>query len=74
MLHLHAVPEPGRVTMRSQAFHPMRELMTRLMLMHLPFEYRADRHWHIVTSTAEARSALGSPSFDAADSIIVEEG
>jgi hypothetical protein len=74
MLHLHIVPEPGRLIMRSHAFHPMRELMTRLMLMHLPFEYRCDGHWHIITSEAAARSALGSPPFDAAERIIVEEG
>jgi hypothetical protein len=73
MLHLHAVSDRV-VTMRSHAFHPMRELMTRLMLMHIPFEYHAERQWHIVTSVKAARCALGAPSFHNADHIIVEEG
>jgi hypothetical protein len=74
MLHLHAVSEPDRITLRSPAFYPMQELVTRLMLMRVPFEYRREDHWHIITSMAEARSALGSPTFENVDSIIVEEG
>jgi hypothetical protein len=73
MLNLHAVSESDRITMRSPAFYPMQELVTRLMLMRIPFEYHAEHHWHIVTSTAEARSALGAPAFNA-DRIVVEEG
>jgi hypothetical protein len=77
MLHLHAVPQPGRITLRSHSFRAMQEVIIRLTLMHLPFEYYHDGYSHIVTTTRveEGRSLLGSPTFENADRIVVvEEG
>jgi hypothetical protein len=75
MLHLHAVPEPNRVTVRSQSFRAMQEVIVRMMLMHLPFEYRHDGHSHIIVTMhgEEAKSLLGAPSFDNVSRIVVEE-
>jgi hypothetical protein len=75
-LHLHAVPEQNRVTMRCHSWKAGLEIVTRLMLMHLPFEYGYDGHSHTITTLhrSEACALLGSPTFENAGRIIVEEG